>query len=102
MTKYGASKFKYLGNVGNRFQKPANTNTLSVGPGLVSSTHIFFGKWVKKRHLLTLNTKLQLQLTIRTALVQDIRLTTEKYVCTVKDFKTNSKSINQIRTVLMP
>ena len=58
--------------------------------------------WVKKCHSVTLNTKLRLQLTIQTALVQDIRLMTKKYVCTVKDLKTTSKSINQIRPVLMP
>ena len=58
--------------------------------------------WVKKRHSLTLNTKLRLQLTIQTALVQDIRLMTKNCVCTVKDSKTTSKSINQIRPVLMP
>ena len=48
---------------------------------------------VKKHHSLSLNTKLLLQLTIRTWLVQDISLTTKKYVCTVKDLKTTSKSI---------
>ena len=34
-TKCGATKFKCLGNVGDRFPKPANTNTVSVGPGPV-------------------------------------------------------------------
>ena len=33
--KCGATKFKYLGNVGNQFQKPAKTNSVSVGPGPV-------------------------------------------------------------------
>ena len=54
------------------------------------------------RHLLTLNTKLRLQLSIQTALVQDIRLRTKKHVCMVKDLKATSKSTNQIRPVLMP
>ena len=58
--------------------------------------------WVKKHHSFTLNTKLQLQLTIWTALVQDIHLTTKNCVSMVKDYKTTSKSINQIRPVLMP
>ena len=49
------------------------------------------------RHLLTLNTKLRLQLSIQTALVQDIRLRTKKHVCMVKDLKATSKSTNQIR-----
>ena len=54
----------------------------------VINTQNFLGPtthpWVKKLHSLTLNTKLQLQLTMYT-LVQDMRLTTKKYVCTVKD-----------------
>ena len=58
--------------------------------------------WVKKHHLFTLNTKLQLQLTIWTALVQDIHLMTKNCVSMVKDYKTTSKSINQIRPVMMP
>ena len=57
---------------------------------------------VKKGHLLTLNTKLRLQQTIQMALVQDIRITTKKYVCMLKDLQTTLKSINQIRPVLMP
>ena len=56
----------------------------------------------QKCHLLILNTKLRLQLTIWMALVQDIRLTTKIYDCTEKDLKTTSKSINQIRPVLVP
>ena len=60
----------------------------------VINTQIFSHKpihlWVKKCHSLTLKYK------------QDIHLTTKKYVCTVKDFKTTSKSINQIKPVLMP
>ena len=58
--------------------------------------------WVKKCHWLTLNAKLGLQLTIQMALVRDISLMTKKCVCTVKDFKNSSKSINQIRPVLLP
>ena len=38
---------------------------------------------------------------MQTALFQDICLTTKNCVCTVKDSKTTSKSINQIRPVLM-
>ena len=30
--KCGATKFKYLRNVGNRFKKPAKMNSISVGP----------------------------------------------------------------------
>ena len=36
------TEFQYLGNVGNRFQKPAKANAVSVGPGPVSLTHRFF------------------------------------------------------------
>ena len=87
--------------------KARQKQTASVGPSPVSSTPRLFSRppthpWVKKRHSLTLNTKLQLQLTIRTALVQDICLMTKNCVCTVKESKTTSKSINQIRPVLMP
>ena len=64
---------------------------------LRSPTH----PWVKKCHWLTLNTKLRLQLTIQTALVQDICLMTESCVWTLKGSRTTSKSINQIRPVLM-
>ena len=32
-------QIQYIRNVGNRFQKPAKTNSVSVGPGLVSSKH---------------------------------------------------------------
>ena len=48
-----------------------------------SEMNFFLAWWVKKRHSLTLNTKLRRQLTKRTALVQDIRLTTMKCVCTL-------------------
>ena len=62
----------------------------------VINTQIFLRppthRWVKKCHLFTLNTKLRLQLTIWTALVQDICLTIKKYFCMVKDLKTTSKS----------
>ena len=57
--------------------------------------------WVKKRHSLTLNTKVLLQLAIQTALVQDILLMTKKCVYIVR-LKNYFKSINQIRPVLMP
>ena len=75
------------------FAKP---NIISVKPSLMATTHSFFRahpptQWVKKCHSLTLSTKLQLQLTIWRALVQNICLTTEKYVCLVKDFKTTLK-----------
>ena len=72
-------KIQIYQKCGNRFQKPAKTNSVSVGTGSVLST------------LITLNTKLRLPLWM--ALVQDIPLTTKKYVCTVKDLKTTSKSI---------
>ena len=102
----GATKFKYTGNTGNQSSKPAKTNGVSEAQSGVIDTQIFSRPpthpWVKKRHSLTLNTKLQLQLTIRTALVQDIRLMKKNCVCTVKESKTTSKSINQIRPVLMP
>ena len=35
--------FKYIRNVGNWLKKTVKTNSVSVGPGLVSSTHRFFG-----------------------------------------------------------
>ena len=102
----GATKFKYIRNVGNRFQNlPKQTASLWIQ--VQCGQHRDFLRppahlWAKKHHLLTLNTKLTLQLTIWMALVQDVRLTTKKCVCTVKDLYTTSKSINKIRPVLMP
>ena len=85
------TKFKYLGNVGNWFQKPAKTNSVSVGPGPVSTTHRFFTPAHppvgQKTSLVNLKRKIatSADYSIQMALVQDIRLTTKKYVCMVKD-----------------
>ena len=56
--------------------------------------------WVKKCHTLASNTKLRLQLTIRTALVQDMSHDKEKFLHG-KILKRLQKLINQIRPVLM-
>ena len=75
---------------------PIDTQIFSLRP-----TYPAVGKkisLVNFKHKLTTSAKY----TDGQALVQDIHLTTKKYVCMVKDFKTTSKSINQIRPVLMP
>ena len=41
----GTTKFKYIRNVGKQFQKLAKTNSVSVGPSLVSSTQRFFSQF---------------------------------------------------------
>ena len=85
------NKIQIYWNTGNRFSKPAKMKGISVELGLVSSTQRFFfhaylprpHPWVKKCHLITLNTKLWLKLNIQTELVQDIGLMTNNCVCTV-------------------
>ena len=82
-------------------------NTISVGPVLCHQHTDFFAQAHppvgQKTSLVNFKYKITTSatVTIRMALVQDIHLTTKKYVCTVKDFKTTSKSINQIKPVLM-
>ena len=76
------TKCKYIGNTETGFQSPPK-QTASVGPSPVSWT----------RHSLTLNTKLQLQQTIRTALVQDIRH--DKELCLHSKRIKNYFKINQ-------
>ena len=90
--------------MGNRFSRPAKTNGVSGAQSGVINTQIFSHPPThppvgKKMSLINFKHKIT---TIQTALLQDIRPMTKNCVCTVKYSRTISKSVNQIRPVLMP
>ena len=97
-------KFKCTGNTGNWFSKPAKTMA-----GLVSSTHRFFFAPThpplgKKTSLVNFKHKITTwaNYTDGIGTGYTVHLMTNNCVCMVKDSKTTSKLINQIRPVLMP
>ena len=73
----------------------AQSGVINTQIGLCPPTHL----WVKKKTSLV---NFKQKITTSANYKDVIGLTTKKYVCMVKDFKTTSKSIHQIRPVLMP